>query len=346
MHNLHPILCSVIPEHMLRNIADHPRGGAAMRRMARATLDEMERLRLGRDRAAITTPPDPGGRRNVYDGGGTQKLPGKLVRSDGGPRSRDVAVNEAYDGAGWTLDFLFKVFTRNSLDGRGMPLNGTVHYGRRFDNAFWNGRQMIYGDGDEEYFRGFTRCQEVISHEHGHGLTQNTSNLVYFGQSGALNEHFSDVIGILVLQWALGQTAATSRWLIGDGIFTNKVKGKALRSMAAPGTAYDDPILGRDPQPAHMSGYVETTEDNGGVHINSGIPNHAFFLASRALGGQPVKVVGLIWYLTMINDIKATTTFQQFADATTVRARAMYGKASEAALAIETAWKEVGLPVH
>ncbi len=95
----------------------------------------------------------------------------------------------------------------------------------------------------------------------------------------------SDVFGSLVKQYQLQQTAGEADWLIGQGLLTENVKGIALRSMKAPGTAYDDPVLGKDPQPAHMKDYVNTVSDNGGVHINSGIPNHAFYVVATELGG-------------------------------------------------------------
>jgi Zn-dependent metalloprotease len=330
---------------MHRNIAEHAGAGEEMRRTALETLDEMERLRAVRhEAAAIAPPPNPGLRRNVYDAGRQERLPGKLVRSETSSRSTDVSVNEAFDGAGHTYDFFSKTFARNSIDGRGLRIDATVHYGRRFVNAFWNGRQLIYGDGDGEYFNRFTGCKEIIGHEHTHGFVDSTANLTYEGESGALNEHYADAFGMMIKQYILRQTAGQSNWLIGDGLFTRKVKGKAIRSMAAPGTAYDDPILGRDPQPAHMRGYVHTTEDNGGVHINSGILNKAFHLGATAIGGRTDLVMAPLWYQTLINDLTASTTFQQFADAITARARSMFGKASEIAALIAKAFSDVGLP--
>jgi Zn-dependent metalloprotease len=146
------------------------------------------------------------------------------------------------------------------------------------------------------------------------------------------------------MQYVLHQTAEEASWLIGEGVLTSRVHGKAIRSMAAPGTAYDDPILGRDPQPAHMDDYVVTREDHGGVHINSGILNHAFFRAATFLGGYVWPVLGLIWYLTMLHDLMSVTTFRQFADATTLRAVTLYGAGHAVPRAIAYAWGAVGLP--
>jgi Zn-dependent metalloprotease len=203
---------------------------------------------------------------------------------------------------------------------------------------------MIYGDGDGRFFNRFTRPLEVVGHEHSHAVTQYSAPLVYQGQSGALSEHLADAFGMMIKQYALSLTAEQSDWYIGAGLFTRAVKGKAIRSMAAPGTAYDDPILGRDPQPAHMSGYVVTSADNGGVHINSGILNKAFHDAAVAVGGPSWLLVGKVWYATLLSDVTPAMTFQQFAEATTRQAALLFGEGSPVHLAIIAAWTGVGLP--
>jgi Zn-dependent metalloprotease len=332
---------------MLRRIARHEsEGGGEVHSNAQHTLDEMARLKSGRElpRGVLAAPPASGRRRrNVYDARHGESLPGKLVLTEGGVRPKDVSVLEAYDGVGRTLEFFRLIFGRNSIDGRGTPLDATVHYSLRFDNALWNGIQLIFGDGDDRFFNRFTIAQDVISHELGHAFTDSTAGLVYRGQSGAINEHISDVIGIMVKQFILGLLAEQSDWYIGAGLFMPRVKGYAIRSMAAPGTAYDDPILGRDPQPAHMRDYVVTREDNGGVHINSGILNHAFYLAATAIGGRVWLILGKVWIQTVMSDITRTTTLQQFADATTERAVILYGPDSHIPTVIADAWSEVGL---
>ena len=174
---------------------------------------------------------------------------------------------------------------------RACPWSPPCTSARDYDNAFWDGTQMVFGDGDGVIFLPFTRSVDVIGHELAHGVTQYTSGLNYQDQSGALNESVSDVFGVLVKQRLLGQTADQADWLVGAELLAPGVNGVALRSMAAPGTAYDDPRLGKDPQPGHMRDYVDTTDDNGGVHINSGIPNKAFHVARddprrQRLGGR------------------------------------------------------------
>ena len=188
--------------------------------------------------------------RTVYDGGGAETLPGRVVRNEGQGASADVAVNEAYDGLGATFDFYRDILDRNSIDDEGLHLDATVHYGQQYDNAFWNGQQMVFGDGDGDLFNRFTIALDVIGHELTHGVTGDEAGLVYVGQPGALNESISDVFGTLVKQYARHEDVAKADWLIGAGLFTARVHGVALRSMKAPGTAFDDPVLGHDEQPA------------------------------------------------------------------------------------------------
>src|SRR5262249_21444423 len=159
-------------------------------------------------------------------------------------------------------------------------------------------------------FGRFTVSVDVIAHELTHGITQHEANLAYEGQSGALNEHFSDVFGSLVKQYTKGQSAANADWLIGQGLLMPGIQGEAIRSLKATGTAYDDPTLGHDPQPDHMDKYLDTEDDNGGVHINSGIPNKAFYTLAVALGGNAWDQAGHIWYTTLIHELRPNDAFQ------------------------------------
>jgi Zn-dependent metalloprotease len=339
-----PVLC-IVPPHILRHIARGKTGDLAD--WALHTLALSERLRGGRavlgPLAPIATTPAGVKRRAVYNAGHAERLPGRLVRSEGDPPAKDVAVNEAYDGAGVTYDLYREAFGRNSIDDRGMRLDSSVHYGRKFDNAFWDGRQMVYGDGDGVLFRRFTVCIDVIGHELAHGVTEAEAALDYQDQPGALNESLSDVFGALVKQYHLGQTAAQADWLIGAGLFARGVKGEGLRSMKAPGTAYDDPRIGKDPQPAHMMDYVETHEDSGGVHVNSGIPNRAFHLAAAAIGGQAWRKAGRIWYLALRDRLRHDSDFAAAARATAETAAEAYGPDSTEAGAVREAWQTVGV---
>ncbi|WP_405373304.1 MULTISPECIES: M4 family metallopeptidase [unclassified Microbacterium] len=299
-------------------------------------------LTVDGDSLVVAASPDPS--RLISDAENGELLPGRPVRSEGAAPTGDAAVDEAYEGLGATFAFFWEAFERIGLDGAGGRLNASVHYGRDYDNAFWDGERMVFGDGDGEVFAGFTRSVSVIAHELGHGVIEAAGGLDYSGQSGALNESIADVFGALTEQHLRGHTADAASWLIGAEIFTDAVTGSALRSLAAPGTAYDDDVLGRDPQPAHMRGFVETSGDNGGVHVNSGIPNKAFHLVATSLGGFAWERAGRIWYLALTSgDVPAAATFRQFAAATTAIAAQEYGEDSEEAGAVRTAWSDVGV---
>ncbi|HEY6932947.1 MAG TPA: protealysin inhibitor emfourin [Marmoricola sp.] len=262
-------------------------------------------------------------------------LPGELVRAAGEPAVGDPAVNEVADGVEGALA-LFRDLGRSSYDDQGAPVLATVHYEQGYDNAFWNGTQLVFGDGDGKVFGRFTRPIDVGAHEFTHAVTQYTANLTYSGQSGALNESMSDCFGICVKQRALGQDAASADWLIGEGIFEPGVQGKALRSMKEPGTAYDDPRLGKDPQVGSMDDYVDTTEDDGGVHINSGIPNRAFYLAATGIGGDAWSGAGRIWYAALTSGLAADTDFAGFA-------AACVAAAGDHTDVVRSAWEQVGV---
>ncbi|GAA2039453.1 M4 family metallopeptidase [Agromyces tropicus] len=287
---------------------------------------------------------EPAPDRRISDAEGVESLPGRLVRAEGAPATGDASTDEAYDGLGEVFALFARAYGRDAIDGRGAPLDATVHFGDRYDNAFWDGERMVFGDGDGEVFRGFTQSLSVIGHELAHGITELTARLRYRDQSGALNEHVSDVFGALVEQYAMGQDAAAATWLIGEGVFTPLVEGRALRSMLDPGSAYDDDVLGRDPQPGHYRDYVRTDLDNGGVHLNSGIPNRAFALAAVDLGGFAWEHVGHVWYDTLTDGVLGPDDgFAVFSAATLAAARSRFGIASREAAAVAAGWRAVGI---
>ncbi|WP_431033416.1 M4 family metallopeptidase [Streptomyces sp. P6-2-1] len=344
LHLPHHAFCTIVPPHLLDHLA---RGGHAA---ARRTLDEDAGRRLQRRETALAfTRAAPAGGptasetpdRTIYDARHGIRLPGHKVRAEGEEPTRDASVNRAYAGLGATFDLYRKVFGRDSIDGRGLPLHASVHYDREYNNAFWDGKQMVFGDGDGEIFLDFTLPVDVIGHELTHGVTQHTANLEYRDQAGALNESVSDVFGSLVKQYAKQQRAEDADWLIGDELLAPDVEGTALRSMKAPGTAYDDDVLGKDPQPASMDDYVDTREDNGGVHINSGIPNRAFYLLATSLGGYAWERAGRIWFDVLTGgELSSTADFAEFASLTSAAADGADEKE-----AITKAWSEVGVPL-
>ena len=337
--------CSIIPDYIHKHIVE--KGTEEQKRKAWQSLILTEQLRGRRNVAGslhtLFVVADKL-HRTIFDAKNLESVPGNLVRSEGGKPKGGVPVNEAYNYSGNTYDFYSQVFDRNSIDGKGMRLDSSVHYGEGYNNAFWNGTQMVYGDGDGQIFNRFTISLDVIGHELTHGVTQYEAALEYQDQPGALNESMSDVFGSLVKQYALKQTAEKADWLIGAGLLTRKVKGVALRSMKAPGTAYDDPTIGKDSQPAHMRDYVNTSSDNGGVHINSGIPNHAFYLTAMEIGGKAWEKAGRIWYITLRDRLRESSDFQETANLTFEVAGSLFGKDSKEQKAVFTGWQGVGLP--
>jgi Zn-dependent metalloprotease len=327
---------------MLRHIIANCSG--AQQDFARRTLTHVQQL-MGEHNhyAANTATAKPGTvLRAIYDAEGTQSLPGTLIREEGQPAKGDIAAEEAWNYLGITYDFFWQTYQRNSLDNKGLKLEGTVHYGNEYQNAFWNGQQMVFGDGDGEIFNRFTIALDVVAHELTHGVTETEAGLIYFQQAGALNESMSDVFGSLVKQFHLKQSADQADWIIGEGLLAQGIKGRGLRSMSSPGTAYDDPVLGKDPQPADMDHYIDTRDDNGGVHLNSGIPNRAFYLAAKALGGFAWELAGQAWYDTLCDK-----TLPQDADFSTfARFTVQHGKKrfnSSVADTIKSAWQQVGV---
>jgi Zn-dependent metalloprotease len=350
----HSIFC-ITPPHMLREIVMN--GSPEQRDLALRSITTSEQIRgqrgaMTKNILSIMKPVAAEMKqRIVYDAKNGSQLPGTVVRQEGDKPVSDVAVNEAYDGSGVTYDLYFEAYGRNSIDNQGMRLDSTVHYQKGYDNAFWNGSQMVYGDGDEDLpeanrlFNRFTASIDVIGHELTHGVTQFEASLVYWDQPGALNESISDVFGSLVKQYQRRETADQANWIIGEGLFTSNVHGVGIRSMKAPGTAYDDPVLGKDPQPAHMDSYVKTIEDNGGVHINSGIPNHAFYVVATEIGGFAWEKAGQIWYKTLTDKLTERSSFQDAADLTFAAAGELYGSGSLEQNAVKTGWAEVGISI-
>ncbi len=346
------IQCIVPPymvEHMARSADERLREWALVH-LARAAAIRAVRS-FAQQMPAMMVSASPTGKKHrlVYDARKKDVLPGKLVRTEGEAKSADVAVNEAYDYSGDTFDFFFEVFGRNSLDDGGMSLISSVHVGEadggnRFqpmNNAFWDGSQMAYGDGDGQVFQCFTRSLDVVGHELTHGVQSFTSNLLYRGQSGALNEHFSDVFGILVRQWRRKESATEASWLIGREVLVPAPTRRSIRDMEHPGTAYrDDPALGTDPQPDHMSKLYVGPADSGGVHINSGIPNRAFVLVAQALGRPAWETAGTIWYESMLQ-LSRTSQFADLAKITAQIAGDRFDAATKKA--VKAAWKKVGL---
>lgn len=344
-----PLYCYLPPD-----VLDHMSNSSdpAVRRAAIDAISQSEAFRATRDilgtmpiMAAI---PSPAGEKhrlvyNMHNSRNRFRLPGRLVRSEGeDPIQNDEAVNEAYDFSGYTYDFYQEIMERNSIDGRGMSLISSVHFGRSYNNAFWNGEQMVYGDGDGQIFARFTKSLDVVGHELTHGVVQHTSNLEYEDESGALNEHFADVMGALIKQWHNGQTVDQADWYMGGEIMAPNLGVKGLRTFKAEKAFENHPILGTDRQPKHMDNKYTGDDDNGGVHINSGIPNHAFYLVVTELGGSSWERAGKIWYRTLLR----LNRFSDFQEAAKVSYEVAVEVGQRESEAVKSAWNKVGIEIN
>ncbi len=350
-HTHRGIRCTFVPPHVQREVSKKTDGPAA----DTSQVELAEGARQARTAALGATTAAPSAsataaapvtgtsRREVYDSEQSTSQRNKLVRAEGDPETDDVDVASAYDFAGIVRQFFSEVLNRNSIDNRGLDLVLNVHFGSNYNNAFWDGDEMTFGDGDGMVFNGFARSLDVVAHELAHGVTELTSGLIYKNQSGALNEHFSDVFGTAIAQWANNESAEEADWLIGDEIMGPQLYGEALRSMRHPGTAYDNDILGSDPQPAHYDDRYKGTADNGGVHINSGIPNRAFYLAASELGDTIAATK--IWYHAL-QFLANNATFADAAQQVSTSARILV-KAAEvpkgATQVVRGAWSAVGV---
>ncbi|KAH8170922.1 thermolysin metallopeptidase, alpha-helical domain-containing protein [Sarocladium implicatum] len=352
----------IVPEALLRHVAESDQADEATRNRARRDLSHLEQVleRVRNSQQGLSpeqqtlfaaeegrknTPKDKPYRAvyTMHNKDNEADLPGQMLRAEGEPQAKDKAANEAFDNVGIVLDFYKEQYKWKSIDNENSDVISTVHFGEAYENAFWDPEkfQMVFGDGDE-FLNNFTGCIDVIGHELTHAITEHTSPLDYFGQPGALNEHVSDVFGIMIKQKVQDEDSEHADWLIGEDCILPGVKGTALRSMKAPGTAYDDPRFGKDPQVANMSQYRIMFEDNGGVHIYSGIPNRAFYLAAKSFGGHSWEKAGQIWWKTMNSGrVPTKCTFKQFADVTIDIAEEEFDK--EAAQKVRKAWAEVGI---
>ena len=271
--------------------------------------------------------------RKVYDTATTTVLPGTLKRTEGGSATNDASVNAAYDNSGIVYNYFNSNHGRNGINGSGMTIISTVHYDVNLNNAFWNGSQMVYGDGDGVVFSPLALGLDVVAHELVHGITQYTSGLIYQDESGALNESVSDIFAALI----------DPDWLIGEDVYTPGTGGDALRDLSNP------PAQG---QPDHYDDIVITDDDNGGVHINSGIPNKAAYLMSAggtfhgiAVTGIGNDLMGDIWYEAQVNWLTRSDDFADARQATIDGATNLYGAGHARVATVRDAWAAVGVGV-
>ncbi len=344
---MHRHVCFYVPQHVLDNIARHralEEGGDVSN--IRRSMQVSETIRQKRRQHAMDVlvppvlgapapqrapAPQPGAQkpqtagsvavalvtiprpdthaRLIYDDQNQWNFDVDDVRNEGDPAVAQENADLAYDALGDTLAFYRDLLGRDSINNLGLNLIANVNYGVSYNNAFWDGTRMVFGNGDNVVFQDFTHDIDVPGHELTHGVTQYTAGLEFHDQPGAMNEATSDIFGACIDARVHGQDASTFNWLIGEGVMAPQLYGEALRSMANPGTAYDNPIMGKDPQPATMAGYVP----GGDPHLNSGIINRWFYLMAVDLG---MDAAARIWYATLQN----LWPQAQFSDAASVAA--------------------------
>ncbi|AOS99067.1 MULTISPECIES: M4 family metallopeptidase [Exiguobacterium] len=275
----------------------------------------------------------------TYDAKNRTSLPGTLWADADNVfnATYDRAAVSAHVNAAKTYDFYKNTYGRNSYDNAGARLNSTVHYSTNYNNAFWDGTKMVYGDGDGTTFVALSGALDVVAHELTHAVTEYTAGLVYQNESGAINEAVSDIMGT-VAEYTVG---SNFDWLVGEDIYTPGVSGDALRSMSNP-AAYGDPD--------HYSKRYTGTQDNGGVHINSGIINKAAYLLGNggtfynvSVTGIGVPKLGAIYYRALNVYLTPNSNFSSLRAAVVQSAKDLYGSTSAEATAAAKSFDAVGV---
>jgi Zn-dependent metalloprotease len=339
--------CFIVPRDVLTRISQDARLPPEIRRAAANTARIAHELRLLRIQAlkltSLSTMMEaPVGELaaaptvTVYDCKHSQTLPGTPVANPGS--SGDATAKRTFDETSKVADFYKEVFNRNSIDNAGMTMMSSVHYGNRFNNAMWNGSQMLYGDGDNSIFVDFTQGNDVIGHELTHGVTQHSLQLNYSDEAGGLNESMSDCFGSMFRQWQANQDAGSADWLIGSDIMGPTARDRGLtclRDMVNPAATH---CLA--PQPTQYSQVTPGMDP----HYSSGPPNLAFATACKTLGGKSWEKIGQVWYRSLTGfGPTPDMTMPDFANRTRQVAQQMFSGTPNVGDAIDQGWKAVGL---
>ncbi|TSC31766.1 M4 family metallopeptidase [Corallococcus sp. Z5C101001] len=280
--------------------------------------------------------------RKVYSANNGTTTPGTLKRSEGQAAIGDSHVDMNYDMLGYTYNCYKTLFNRDSLNNAGQTLISTVHYSKNYVNAYWDGTQMVYGDGDGVNSIELGKDADVTVHELTHAVTEKESNLTYSGQSGGLNEAMSDTFGAICESQSKAWSTAADIWMVGEDVWTPNIPNDALRYMDDP--AKDGVSLDWAPN-----------YSNQDVHYSSGIPNLAFALLAKGgthprgrssivVPGIGVEKAGRIWYKANTDIYTASTTFDQ-AKTWTIQAASALGYDQATQDAVKAAWEAVGVGV-
>lgn len=273
---------------------------------------------------------------SVFDCKQHTTLPGTPISNPGS--STDPTSKRTFKETTSLAQFYKTVFGRNSIDNAGLALISSIHYSVKYNNAFWNGDQMTYGDGDGNIFVDFTKSDDVVGHEITHGVTQHTLGLAYHDEPGGLNESISDVFGSMFRQWEAGQDVAHADWLIGKEIMGPGAISRGytcLRDLSNPAASHC-----LSPQPTNFSQYRNGMDP----HSSSGIPNFAFYKAAMAIGGKSWIILGKIWYKSVTGfGPSPNMTMKQFANRTRSVAGSLFRTRPAIKKAVDKAWLDVGL---
>lgn len=274
--------------------------------------------------------------RGVYtthdSGRSTYRVPGTIVQNSttnfnaGGIMSSAVS---AHYNVAKAADYYKNTFGRDSWDGKGAGITASVNVGRSYLNAYFDGRgNLAFGEGDKVNAAPFAGCLDIVAHEFTHAVTSSTADLAYENQSGALNESFSDVFGLII-------EGDNTLWEMGDNLQLPTSRYVLKRSAKDP-TMYG--------QPAHMKDYenLPNTQDGdwGGVHTNSGIPNKAFYNIASKIGFDKA---GKIYYKALTENLSATSNFMDARNALVAAAVSLYGSDSQERQIVQQGFADVGL---
>jgi Zn-dependent metalloprotease len=339
--------CSIVPHSVLvklskdKTLSKDERSGFSQTakydlelRKIRTQAGKLTRLAMLAPAAKRLAPSTPA--IEMYNCNHSQTLPGSIIPSPGS--SADAVAKRAFATTTKMAEFYKTLFGRNSIDNLGMTIVSSIHFGTDYNNAFWNGFQMAYGDGDGKIFVDFTKSNDVVGHELSHGVTQHSLQLNYANEPGGLNESISDVFGTMFRQWLGRQSVTAADWLIGKDIMgpTAIAKGyNCLRNMKDP--AANGALAA---QPKHYSKYRPGMDP----HESSGIPNFAFYNAATMIGGNSWDKAGQIWYHAMTSGRPAPSLkMKAFADRTRKSTATLFPGDVNVGSAIDKAWKIVGL---
>jgi Zn-dependent metalloprotease len=338
-------ISSVISPNILLEIVRHK--DSSLANAALETLVHAGNQQFNRQAAAHTTIPEihparENGKILIFDCGGETNLESaKITIREGLEASPDETANKLFNNLKISRAFFQNYFGFFTNPPHSFPITAYLHYGKNLSSAYWDGQNLVFGDGDGKHFSRFAESLEVVAHELMHGVIDVTVNLPYRFESGALTESICDIFALLVKYKYQEIELDEADWIFGSDAC---LLGVGTRSISSPGTAYAHPEFEPDPQPDHYKNYKNRPDDLagdwGGVHVNSGIPSKAFYLTAKNLGGYPWDKAARIWF-DALKYSGRDTNFTSFATLTSQQAKRLFGVTERDA--VLSAWEDVGI---